>query len=80
MKTIANLACWRKPHFWFAAERRASAAPLAGVWSVEDDEERQVPGQCACGRPLERQEHWVVGSVWRLRVVGSPAGRSALAG
>ena len=26
-----------------AAERRASAAPLAGVWSVEDREERQLP-------------------------------------
>ena len=26
-----------------AAQRRASAAPLAGVWSVEDREERQLP-------------------------------------
>jgi len=28
----------------YAAERRASAAPLAGVWSVEDGGMRQVPG------------------------------------
>jgi len=28
-----------------AAQRRASAAPLAGVWSVEDGGRRQVPGK-----------------------------------
>jgi len=27
-----------------AAQRRASAAPLAGVWRVEDVGQRQVPG------------------------------------
>jgi len=34
--TLATLA--------FSAQRRASAAPLAGVWSVEDVGQRQVPG------------------------------------
>ena len=36
--------------------------------------------QCACGRPLERKERWVARSVWRLRIVRLPAGRSVLPG
>ena len=36
----------------FAAQRRASAAPLAGVWTVEDVGQRQVPGK------VRRADRW----------------------
>ena len=36
--------------------------------------------QCACGRPVEPEERWATRSSWRLRLVVTPTGRSALPG
>jgi len=43
-----------------AAERRASAAPLAGVCAVEDGSTRQVPGNVRAADP------------WSGRIAGAP--------
>ena len=50
-----------------APERRASAAPLAGVWSVEDMGQRQVPANCV--RPTV-EAPGAVGRQERLKVGG----------
>jgi len=50
-----------------AAERRASAAPLAGVCRVEDAEERQVPGNV---RTADRWSAEDFGCQERLEVGG----------
>jgi len=39
-----------------AAERRASAAPLAGVGRVEDTEKRQVPGNARAADPWSAED------------------------
>jgi len=49
------------------AERRASAAPLAGVWRVEDGGTRQLPGNARAA------DHWSAGGFGRqarLKVAG----------
>jgi len=50
-----------------AAERRASAAPLAGVGSVEDGGTRQVPGNARAADPWKAMDF---GRRERLEIAG----------
>jgi len=62
-----------------AVQRRASAAPLAGVWRVEDVGERQLPGKV---RAADLWNTRNAGRRGRLEVEGFRVGigRSALPG
>jgi len=76
--TVKLFACSREVNI--AAEPPGVSCAAGG--RLERGGPRQEAGtrQCACGRPLERQERCVAGSGWRLRMVGLSAGRSVLPG
>jgi len=65
------LNCWPTPGVSCAAGRRLEGGGRRAEAAAR---------QCACGRPVERQERWVVAVVLRLRVVVTPIGRSGLPG
>jgi len=66
--------------FQIAAERRASAAPLAGVWSVEDVGKRQVPGNARAADPWSAEGSGARDATEGCGLSGRPASRSVLPG
>ena len=63
-----------------AAERIAVSCAAGRRLKGGGQREEAAARQCACGRPLECEEHGDSASAWRLRIAGSPTGRSALPG